>query len=265
MLRSKTILAAAVLSAVSGVSFAAVSMPEIPTSFDEELTYNGSGLRAHQGEVWEEGKVALVAPGTKISTGSDSPIFLSTNYSLPTAGDVTNKGSIWVLAGDVNNTTYGKYAYGMAASTAGTTATNKGTIYVKASVKGFWSPNYESAVGMGADAASLNADGKAPQIVNNGTIVVDGGTAMKANSNQEGKQSVVINNGTISVMTGYGISLGGGNASNVTVSNRGTIEAYGSNAIALTTSDATHGVLTNAGTIIAKDGATPFAWVPIIL
>lgn len=112
---------------------------------------------------------------------------------------------------------------------------------------------------MVADAST----GDATTIINKGTIYVEGGTGMLATSNPKQasalsskKGSVITNEGTIHVInSGFGMSLGGNDASGVEMTNKGTIIASGENAYGITASDATDGTVTNEGTIIATDGA----------
>lgn len=119
--------------------------------------------------------------------------------------------------------------------------------------------NYEAAKGMAADAST----GTKTSITNSGTIYVEGGTGMLATSNPKPasalsseKGSVITNEGTIHVInSGFGMSLGGNDASGVEMTNKGTIIASGKNAYGITASDAKDGTVTNEGTIIATDGA----------
>lgn len=112
---------------------------------------------------------------------------------------------------------------------------------------------------MVADAST----GTKTSITNSGTIYVEGGTGMLATSNPKPanalsseKGSVITNEGTIHVISsGFGMSLGGKDASGVEMTNKGTIIASGKNAYGITASDATDGKVTNEGTIIATDGA----------
>lgn len=190
-----------------------------------------------------------------MSSGSQAPAFLST-----AKGDiVTNNGSIWVLADRIENNDLGQYAAGIVAS-GGKTGINAkdGIIYVHSNNNGI-ETNYEAAKGMAADASS----GTKTSITNSGTIYVEGGTGMLATSNPKTasapsskKGSVITNEGTIHVInSGFGMSLGGNDASGVEMTNEGTIIASGENAYGITASDATNGTVTNEGTIIATDGA----------
>lgn len=196
----------------------------------------------------------MVASGKTI-TGGNAPAFLSTRDH----DKVTNNGNIWVLADRIEETDLGQYAAGIVAS-GGKTGINAkdGIIYVHSDNNGK-EDNYEAAKGMAADAST----GTKTSITNSGTIYVEGGTGMLATSNpmqasalSSEKGSVITNEGTIHVInSGFGMSLGGNDASGVEMTNKGTIIASGKNAYGITASDATDGTVTNEGTIIATDGA----------
>lgn len=192
-----SILSAAVLAAVASSAGAAMAaMPGVPDKFDETLVYNGTGNQAFQGASWEKG-VAMVASDPSIANAGQSAVFLSPSYGGAGLTAVTNKATIWVLGGQIGETTYHKYALGMGASRAGDTATNEGTLYVKGN--NGW--NAESTSGMGVDAVLLDStsDAKAPAIVNAGLIEVEGGTAMKANSldANTARSATILNKGDI--------------------------------------------------------------------
>ena len=166
-----SILSAAVLAALASSAGAAMTaMPGIPDKFDETLVYNGTGNQGFQGATWEKG-VAMVASGPSISGAGESAVFLSPSYGGAGLTAVTNKATIWVLGGQIGETTYHKYALGMGASRAGDTATNEGTLYVKGN--NGW--NAESTSGMGVDAVLPDSvsDAKAPAIINKGLIEVN--------------------------------------------------------------------------------------------
>lgn len=196
----------------------------------------------------------MVASGKTI-TGGNAPAFLSTRDH----DKVTNNGNIWVLADRIEETDLGQYAAGIVAS-GGKTGINAkdGIIYVHSNNNDI-ETNYEAAKGMAADAST----GTKTSITNSGTIYVEGGTGMLATSNPKPasalsseKGSVITNEGTIHVInSGFGMSLGGNDASGVEMTNKGTIIASGKNAYGITASDATDGTVTNEGTIIATDGA----------
>ena len=196
----------------------------------------------------------MVASGKTI-TGGNAPAFLSTRDH----DKVTNNGNIWVLADRIEETDLGQYAAGIVAS-GGKTGINAkdGIIYVHSNNNDI-ETNYEAAKGMAADAST----GTKTSITNSGTIYVEGGTGMLATSNPKPasalsseKGSVITNEGTIHVInSGFGMSLGGNDASGVEMTNEGTIIASGKNAYGITASDAKDGTVTNEGTIIATDGA----------
>ena len=255
-----SILSAAVLAAVASSAGAAMAaMPGVPDKFDETLVYNGTGNQAFQGASWEKG-VAMVASDPSIANAGQSAVFLSPSYGGAGLTAVTNKSTIWVLGGQIGETTYHKYALGMGASRAGDTATNEGTLYVKGN--NGW--NAESTSGMGVDAVLPDSvsDAKAPAIINKGLIEVEGGTAMKANTldANSARSATILNEGDIVVhgdnSLSYGISLGGKDASKVSVENAGTIKVSGKLGFGMTTSDATTGTFVNTGRIIAENGAT---------
>lgn len=190
-----------------------------------------------------------------MSSGSQAPAFLST-----AKGDiVTNNGSIWVLADRIADNEFGQYASGILASGGKKGVNAEGAVIYVHSDNNGKEDNYEAAKGMAADAST----GTKTSITNSGTIYVEGGTGMLATSNPKPasalsseKGSVITNEGTIHVInSGFGMSLGGNDASGVEMTNKGTIIASGKNAYGITASDATDGTVTNEGTIIATDGA----------
>ena len=233
----------------------AAEFPAFPVIEGKDIVYRSdvsNGPVSSGKESWEGN--GMVASGKTI-TGGNAPAFLSTrDYDK-----VTNNGNIWVLADRIEDTDLGQYAAGIVAS-GGKTGINAkdGIIYVHSNNNGI-ETNYEAAKGMAADASS----GTKTSITNSGTIYVEGGTGMLATSNPKQasapsseKGSVLTNEGTIHVInSGFGMSLGGNNASGVKMTNKGTIIASGKNAYGITASDATDGTVTNEGTIIATDGA----------
>ena len=245
----------AVAAAVMAATVNAAEFPAFPVIEGKDIVYRSdvsNGPVSSGKESWEGN--GLVASGKTI-TGGNAPAFLSTrDYDK-----VTNNGNIWVLADRIEDTDLGQYAAGIVAS-GGKTGINAkdGIIYVHSNNNGI-ETNYEAAKGMAADASS----GTKTSITNSGTIYVEGGTGMLATSNPKTasapsseKGSVITNEGTIHVInSGFGMSLGGNNASGVEMTNKGTIIASGKNAYGITASDATDGKVTNEGTIIATDGA----------
>ena len=245
----------AVAAAVMAATVNAAEFPAFPVIEGKDIVYRSdvsNGPVSSGKESWEGN--GMVASGKTI-TGSNAPAFLSTrDYDK-----VTNNGNIWVLADRIEDTDLGQYAAGIVAS-GGKTGINAkdGIIYVHSNNNGI-ETNYEAAKGMAADASS----GTKTSITNSGTIYVEGGTGMLATSNPKTasapsseKGSVITNEGTIHVInSGFGMSLGGNNASGVEMTNKGTIIASGKNAYGITASDATDGKVTNEGTIIATDGA----------
>lgn len=233
----------------------AAEFPAFPVIEGKDIVYRSdvsNGPVSSGKESWEGN--GMVASGKTI-TGGNAPAFLSTrDYDK-----VTNNGNIWVLADRIEDTDLGQYAAGIVAS-GGKTGINAkdGIIYVHSNNNGI-ETNYEAAKGMAADAST----GTKTSITNSGTIYVEGGTGMLATSNPKQasapsseKGSVITNEGTIHVInSGFGMSLGGNNASGVEMTNKGTIIASGKNAYGITASDATDGKVTNEGTIIATDGA----------
>lgn len=245
----------AVAAAVMAATVNAAEFPAFPVIEGKDIVYRSdvsNGPVSSGKESWEGN--GMVASGKTI-TGGNAPAFLSTRDH----DKVTNNGNIWVLADRIEDTDLGQYAAGIVAS-GGKTGINAkdGIIYVHSNNNGI-ETNYEAAKGMAADASS----GTKTSITNSGTIYVEGGTGMLATSNPKTasapsseKGSVITNEGTIHVInSGFGMSLGGNNASGVKMTNKGTIIASGKNAYGITASDATNGTVTNEGTIIATDGA----------
>ncbi len=245
----------AVAAAVMAATVNAAEFPAFPVIEGKDIVYRSdvsNGPVSSGKESWEGN--GMVASGKTI-TGGNAPAFLSTRDH----DKVTNNGNIWVLADRIEETDLGQYAAGIVAS-GGKTGINAkdGIIYVHSNNDGI-ETNYEAAKGMAADASS----GTKTSITNSGTIYVEGGTGMLATSNPKQasalsseKGSVITNEGTIHVInSGFGMSLGGNNASGVEMTNKGTIIASGENAYGITASDATDGTVTNEGTIIATDGA----------
>lgn len=245
----------AVAAAVMAATVNAAEFPAFPVIEGKDIVYRSdvsNGPVSSGKESWEGN--GMVASGKTI-TGGNAPAFLSTRDH----DKVTNNGNIWVLADRIEDTDLGQYAAGIVAS-GGKTGINAkdGIIYVHSNNNGI-ETNYEAAKGMAADASS----GTKTSITNSGTIYVEGGTGMLATSNPKPanalsseKDSVITNEGTIHVInSGFGMSLGGNNASGVKMTNKGTIIASGKNAYGITASDATDGKVTNEGTIIATDGA----------
>lgn len=245
----------AVAAAVMAATVNAAEFPAFPVIEGKDIVYRSdvsNGPVSSGKESWEGN--GMVASGKTI-TGGNAPAFLSTRDH----DKVTNNGNIWVLADRIEDTDLGQYAAGIVAS-GGKTGINAkdGIIYVHSNNYGI-ETNYEAAKGMAADASS----GPKTSITNSGTIYVEGGTGMLATSNPKQasalsseKGSVITNEGTIHVInSGFGMSLGGNNASGVEMTNKGTIIASGKNAYGITASDATDGKVTNEGTIIATDGA----------
>lgn len=242
-------------AAVMAATVNAAEFPAFPVIEGKDIVYRSdvsNGPVSSGKESWEGN--GMVASGKTI-TGGNAPAFLSTrDYDK-----VTNNGNIWVLADRIEDTDLGQYAAGIVAS-GGKTGINAkdGIIYVHSNNNGI-ETNYEAAKGMAADAST----GTKTSITNSGTIYVEGGTGMLATSNPKQasapsseKGSVITNEGTIHVInSGFGMSLGGNNASGVEMTNKGTIIASGKNAYGITASDATDGKVTNEGTIIATDGA----------
>lgn len=245
----------AVAAAVMAATVNAAEFPAFPVIEGKDIVYRSdvsNGPVSSGKESWEGN--GMVASGKTI-TGGNAPAFLSTRDH----DKVTNNGNIWVLADRIENNDLGQYAAGIVAS-GGKTGINAkdGIIYVHSNNNGI-ETNYEAAKGMAADASS----GTKTSITNSGTIYVEGGTGMLATSNPKQasalsskKGSVITNEGTIHVInSGFGMSLGGNDASGVEMTNKGTIIASGENAYGITASDATDGTVTNEGTIIATDGA----------
>lgn len=245
----------AVAAAVMAATVNAAEFPAFPVIEGKDIVYRSdvsNGPVSSGKESWEGN--GMVASGKTI-TGGNAPAFLSTRDH----DKVTNNGNIWVLADRIEDTDLGQYAAGIVAS-GGKTGINAkdGIIYVHSNNYGI-ETNYEAAKGMAADAST----GTKTSITNSGTIYVEGGTGMLATSNPKQasapsseKGSVLTNEGTIHVInSGFGMSLGGNNASGVEMTNKGTIIASGKNAYGITASDATDGKVTNEGTIIATDGA----------
>lgn len=247
----------AVAAAVMAATVNAAEFPAIPTDQTDynEIIYRDDANDPTSYEQSSWNGIGLVASGEPMSSGSQAPAFLST-----AKGDIaTNNGSIWVLADRIAGNKLGQYASGILASGGKKGVNAEGAVIYVHSDNNGKEDNYEAAKGMAADASS----GTKTSITNSGTIYVEGGTGMLATSNPKQasalsseKGSVITNEGTIHVInSGFGMSLGGNNASGVEMTNKGTIIASGKNAYGITASDATDGKVTNEGTIIATDGA----------
>lgn len=247
----------AVAAAVMAATVNAAEFPAIPTDQTDynEIIYRDDANDPTSYEQSSWNGIGLVASGEPMSSGSKAPAFLST-----AKGDiVTNNGSIWVLADRIPGNKLGQYASGILASGGKKGVNAEGAVIYVHSDNNGKEDNYEAAKGMAADAST----GTKTSITNSGTIYVEGGTGMLATSNPKPanalsseKGSVITNEGTIHVInSGFGMSLGGNDASGVKMTNKGTIIASGKNAYGITASDATDGTVTNEGTIIATDGA----------
>lgn len=240
----------AVAAAVMAATVNAAEFPAIPTDQTDynEIIYrdDANDPTSYEQSSWKG--IGLVASGEPMSSGSKAPAFLST-----AKGDiVTNNGSIWVLADRIENNDLGQYAAGIVASGGKKGVNAEGAVIYVHSDNNGKEDNYEAAKGLVADAST----GDATTVINKGTIYVEGGTGMLATSNAKDRKSEITNEGTIHVInSGFGMSLGGNNASGVEMTNKGTIIASGENAYGITASDATNGTVTNEGTIIATDGA----------
>lgn len=247
----------AVAAAVMAATVNAAEFPAIPTDQTDynEIIYRDDANDPTSYEQSSWNGIGLVASGEPMSSGSKAPAFLST-----AKGDiVTNNGSIWVLADRIPGNKLGQYASGILASGGKKGVNAEGAVIYVHSDNNGKEDNYEAAKGMAADAST----GTKTSITNSGTIYVEGGTGMLATSNPKPanalsseKGSVITNEGTIHVInSGFGMSLGGNDASGVNMTNEGTIIASGKNAYGITASDAKDGTVTNEGTIIATDGA----------
>lgn len=247
----------AVAAAVMAATVNAAEFPAIPTDQTDynEIIYRDDANDPTSYEQSSWNGIGIVASGEPMSSGSKAPAFLST-----AKGDiVTNNGSIWVLADRIPGNKLGQYASGILASGGKKGVNAEGAVIYVHSDNNGKEDNYEAAKGMAADAST----GTKTSITNSGTIYVEGGTGMLATSNPKPanalsseKGSVITNEGTIHVInSGFGMSLGGNDASGVKMTNEGTIIASGKNAYGITASDAKDGTVTNEGTIIATDGA----------
>ena len=240
----------AVAAAVMAATVNAAEFPAIPTDQTDynEIIYRDDANDPTSYEQSSWNGIGLVASGEPMSSGSKAPAFLST-----AKGDiVTNNGSIWVLADRIPGNKLGQYASGILASGGKKGVNAEGAVIYVHSDNNGKEDNYEAAKGMVADAST----GDATTIINKGTIYVEGGTGMLATSNAKDRKSEITNEGTIHVInSGFGMSLGGNDASGVEMTNKGTIIASGKNAYGITASDAKDGTVTNEGTIIATDGA----------
>lgn len=245
----------AVAAAVMAATVNAAEFPAFPVIEGKDIVYRSdvsNGPVSSGKESWEGN--GMVASGKTI-TGGNAPAFLSTRDH----DKVTNNGSIWVLADRIENNDLGQYAAGIVASGGKKGVNAEGAVIYVHSDNNGKEDNYEAAKGMAADAST----GTKTSITNSGMIYVEGGTGMLATSNPKQasapsseKGSVLTNEGTIHIInSGFGMSLGGNNASGVKMTNKGTIIASGENAYGITASDATDGTVTNEGTIIATDGA----------
>ena len=170
----------------SFLAFSAFAESSIPTApADNDATYFVSNMNGESqlgGELGtqkyselitngglNEGQTAVVYSDWKNKSGS-SVSFLT---ALESNQKLTNNGTIWVLGGG----DFGDYAEGMGTATkiTGAELVNAGTIYVQSAGN-----KYEGVKAMG-----MNDSGHT--IRNTGTIVVDGGSAMYANSDSNGR------------------------------------------------------------------------------
>ncbi|RHJ32153.1 autotransporter outer membrane beta-barrel domain-containing protein [Sutterella sp. AM11-39] len=248
----KTQIALAVGSAFIATSaFSSVipSEPEKPTY----LITNMSGETQVQGQLGtqvydqlldglKKDQTAVVYSQWKNAGGTSASLLAA----LQNGQNLTNEGTIWVLGGG----NYGNYAEGMGnINGVTTTLTNKGTIYVKSDA---W---FEGTKAMGANEGAT--------IINNGTIVVEGGVGMYANSNANGS---MVNCGTIEVKTSdtagvysAGMSWNKENADLQEFKNAagGRILVDGERAVGVWAEDIKdNSTFENAGSIIATNGGT---------
>lgn len=242
----KTILAAAVLLAMGQVG--AVEMPSVPDAFDFTLEQtNNANQNANaqlENGVWSG--IGAVKPMAS-NNGAGSPFFI---YANADGQHYKNEGTIWVLAGNLGEDgSFGRYATGMVGN--GGIVENQGNIYVKASTGG----SRESAKGMSSDGNGTIINGK------NGTITVDGGTAMALTTKANGQ--VIKNEGTINVVKGYGIAINindtTGDAKSVTVANSGTMNLGASTIGIMLNNSFDQGTFTNSGRI-AGEGTAIFSY-----
>lgn len=233
-----TLLAAAVLAAsMAHVQVAQAEDSWIPTfPSDDYWSEDGKFLDSTGTDAslkkWEKGQKGCIV--ADLSNKNTSLAFMTS-----VGGDIKNEGEIWVT------TTVDSDFYGSALNVYdGHTGINDGIIYVDSRKTG---SNVERQKGM---IVSKSTNGTSSKIINNGTIIARNGSGM---SLATGKGSAeILNNGTIQVESaGYGITLGGDDASDATVVNKGTIHVK-DNAVGMSTSDAIKGTFTNAGTIKAE-------------
>ena len=252
MLNKKTLVSVAVGSVFVAASAMATEIPAVPTTPDFAIT-NMNGEAEAQGQLGtqvfsdllnglKKDQTGVVYSQWK-NTGGTSPSLLT---ALQNGQNLTNEGTIWVLGGGE----YGNYAEGMGnTNNAVATLTNKGTIYVKTTE---W---FEGTKAMGANPGAT--------IVNEGTIVVEGGVGMYANSDSNGE---MINKGTIEVyaneteqMNSVGMSWNKANADLKSFKNDvdGKIIVSGNETYGVWAKEIkADSTFENAGSIVAKDGAT---------
>ena len=227
-------------------------IPGVPTDPDFVIT-NMNGETEAQGQYGtqvygdllnglKKGQTGVVYSQWK-NDGGTSPSLLT---ALQNGQSLSNEGTIWVLGGGDN----GNYAEGMGNFYNVTaTLTNKGTIYVKTTE---W---FEGTKAMGANPGAT--------IVNEGTIVVEGGVGMYANSGANGG---MVNKGTIEVnesaaenVVSVGMSWNKTNATLTEFKNDadGRILVDGKRAFGVWAEEIKpDSTFENAGEIVATNGAT---------
>lgn len=241
MILKKTLVSGAVLMAFASMSIAQ-EVPSLPKDdvFTATVTQTDDTNQNYGKLEFATGEIGIVKPQVG-NSGGGAPAFL---YSATTGEVAKNFGTIWVVAGELDEQhSYGNYVNGMLVNN-GAQAENHGTIFVKSNAAyGSGTPNPESAKAMSSDGNGT--------LINEGTIVVENATAMAMTTKANGQK--IINNGEIYVNSGIGISANindaTGDATTVSFENSGLIEADENSYGVVLNASFSNGTFTNSGSI----------------
>ena len=253
MILKKTFVSVAVGSVFAAASAMATEIPAVPDTPDYVVN-NMNGETQVQGQLGtqkyadllnglKKGQTAVVYSEWQNAGGTSASLLAA----LQSGQNLTNEGTIWVLGGG----DYGNYAEGMgnAYASGECTLTNKGIIYVKSDA---W---FEGTKAMGANPNAT--------IINEGTIVVEGGVGMYANSDSNGamvnKGTIEVNASTTENVVSVGMSWNKGNANLTEFKNDagGQILVDGERAFGVWAEEIkADSTFQNAGAIVATNGAT---------
>lgn len=253
MILKKTFVSVAVGSVFAAASAMATEIPAVPDTPDYVVN-NMNGETQVQGQLGtqkyadllnglKKGQTAVVYSEWQNAGGTSASLLAA----LQSGQNLTNEGTIWVLGGG----DYGNYAEGMgnAYASGECTLTNKGIIYVKSDA---W---FEGTKAMGANPNAT--------IINEGTIVVEGGVGMYANSDSNGamvnKGTIEVNASTTENVVSVGMSWNKGNANLTEFKNDagGQILVDGERAFGVWAEEIkADSTFQNAGAIVATNGGT---------